>query len=146
VRLFWKAALAGVLVIILYTTFLWLTLPDISDPKEFFASQSTAITDRNGVELYRLFSEEDRTFIPGNTIPVYMKQAAIAIEDERFHERGCLDIRALARVALFLGRAGGGSTITRQLARNALHLQKENRYKRKLKELFLGCQLERQYS
>ena len=132
-------------VSVLYLGFLWFTLPDISDPTSLLASQSTVITDRNGVELYRLFNEEDRTFIPGSSIPLYTKHAAIAIEDRRFYDRSCLDMRAIARAVFKLGRAGGGSTITRQLARNALNLQQENRYQRKIKELVLGCQLESRF-
>lgn len=135
----------SILFVVLYAAFLWLTLPDITDPVKFLASQSTVITDRNGTELYRLFQEEDRTFVPGDAIPKHMKQATIAIEDERYYERGCLDMRAIARVVIYLGQAGGGSTITRQLARNALDLQQDNRVHRKIKELILGCQLESQY-
>lgn len=137
-----RGGIAAVLIGILYFAFLWFTLPDISDPTSLLASQSTVITDRGGIELYRLFNEEDRTFIPGDSIPLHMKQASISIEDERFYTRGCLDMRAIARAVFKLGRAGGGSTITRQLARNALNLQQENRYQRKIKELILGCQLE----
>ncbi|MCA9370531.1 MAG: penicillin-binding protein [Candidatus Peregrinibacteria bacterium] len=137
--------LGGVVFLVLYSLFVWFTLPDITDPRNLLASQSTVITDRNGIELYRLFSEEDRTFIAGERIPLHMKQAAVSIEDERFYERGCLDMRAIARAIVKLGRAGGGSTITRQLARNALDLQKDNRYVRKVKELVLGCQLEGRY-
>lgn len=132
-------------VVLLYAAFLWFTLPDITDPVNFLASQSTVITDRNGTELYRLFREEDRTFVPGDSIPDHMKHAIIAIEDERFYHRGCLDIRAIARVVIFLGQAGGGSTITRQLARNALDLRNDNRVHRKIKEFILGCQLESHY-
>ena len=140
-----KIAVGGCGVVALYSAYLWVTLPDISDPTHLLASQSTVITDRNGIELYRLFNEEDRTFIPGSSIPVHMKHAAISIEDERFYDRGCLDMRAIARAIFLLGRAGGGSTITRQLARNALNLQQENRYQRKIKEFILGCQLEGQF-
>lgn len=141
-----KTVLLGSGLVVLYLTFLWFTLPNISDPRSLLASQSTVITDRDGVELYRLFNEEDRTYIDSNTIPEHMKLAAVAIEDERYFERGCLDVRALARAVLLLGRAGGGSTITRQLARNALDLKRENRYVRKLKEIVLGCQLESKYN
>ncbi len=140
-----KAGAAVAAITVLYGLFLWFTLPDVSDPTNLLASQSTVITDRNGIELYRLFNEEDRTFIPGSSIPDHMKNAAIAIEDERFYDRGCLDVRAIARAIFLLGRAGGGSTITRQLARNALNLQQENRYQRKIKEFILGCQLEGQF-
>ena len=139
----WRSAIGLFAFSILYIAFLWLTLPDINDPVSLLASQSTVITDRTGVELYRLFSEEDRTYVKGDDVPLSMKQAVVSIEDERFYERGCLDIKAIARAVLFWGRAGGGSTITRQLARNALNLLHENRYQRKIKEIILGCQLER---
>ena len=143
---FWKLSTIVLGLCVLYMGYLWLTLPDVSDPASMLAAQSTVITDRDGVELYRLFSEEDRTYISGDQIPQHMKQAVVAIEDERFFERGCLDLRAIGRAVFLLGRAGGGSTITRQLARNALHLQRDNRYNRKVKEIILGCQLEQQMS
>lgn len=129
-----------------YAFFLWWTLPDISDPRSLIAAQSSVIVDRNQTELYRLYDEENRTFIPGDQIPQYMKHAIVAIEDERFYERGCLDIRAIARAFFRFGQAGGASTLTRQLARNALDLKQENLLNRKLKELILGCQLESRYA
>ena len=135
-----------VLMLLFYLLYIWITLPDISDPRSFLASQSTVVLDRNGVELYRFFQEEDRTFVEGDLIPKDLKKAIIAIEDERFYERGCLDVRAIARAVFSMGKAGGASTLTRQLARNALDLKKENIYSRKLKELALGCQMERAYS
>ncbi len=130
---------------VLYALFLFLTLPSISEQTIGQAAQSTVITDRNGVELYRLFGEEDRTYVRGEDIPRSMKDAVVAIEDERFYDRGCLDFRALARAVFHLGKSGGASTITRQLARNALDLTHENVLNRKLKELILGCQLEHTY-
>lgn len=130
----------------LYLLFLWITLPDISDPRSLIASQSSVIVDRNNVELYRLYNEENRTFIPKEEVPEHMQQAIVAIEDERFYERGCLDIQAIARVFFRFGQAGGASTLTRQLARNALDLKQENLLNRKLKEIILGCQLESEYS
>lgn len=133
-------------IITLYLAFLWMTLPDISDARNLIAAQSSVITDRNGTELYRLYSEEDRTFIPKEQIPEHMRQAIVAIEDERFYDRGCLDIVAIARVFFRFGQAGGASTLTRQLARNALDLKRESIINRKMKELILGCQLEAQYS
>jgi membrane peptidoglycan carboxypeptidase len=131
---------------VLYVLFLWISLPDISNQRRLIASQSSMIVDRNGTELYRLFSEEDRIFLDGKDISKYMKDAIVAIEDERFYTRGCLDIQALGRMVFTLGRTGGASTLTRQLARNALDLQSDNIITRKLKELILGCQLERRYS
>lgn len=141
-----KGGSACFVLAVLYIAILWFTLPDVSDPRSLIASQSTVIVDRNGVELYRLFSEQDRTYIPAASIPDDLEKAMVAIEDERFYDRGCLDVRAIARVIFRFGRAGGGSTLTRQLARNALNLKKENIYSRKLKELMLGCQMEHRFS
>lgn len=130
----------------LYLSYLWFTLPDISNPQSLTAAQSSVIVDRKGVELYRLYSDEDRTYIPGDQIPDYMKQAVVAIEDSRFYDRGCIDWRAVGRVIFRFGQAGGASTLTRQLARNALDLKGENILNRKIKEVILGCQLESKYS
>ena len=144
IRLGLKLIGLGIVGGILYAAFLWTTLPDLDDPASLLAAQSTVITDRNGVELYRLFSEEDRTYIPGKWIPDSLKQATIAIEDERFFKRGCIDVRAIGRAVLaniFDFKSQGASTITQQLARNAL-LTREKRFTRKVKELMLACQLE----
>ncbi|MBI3336824.1 transglycosylase domain-containing protein [Candidatus Peregrinibacteria bacterium] len=134
---------------ILYVLFLFMTLPNIDDPRTLIAAQSTTLTDRNGIELYRLFSEQDRTFIPGSEIPVHMKNAIIAIEDERFYHRGCIDIRAITRAVLanvFGGyKSQGASTIPQQLARTAL-LTRQKRITRKVRELMLACQLEQKFS
>lgn len=136
----------GVLLLFLYLAFLWLTLPSLDDPASLLAAQSTTITDRNGTELYRLYGSQDRTYVPGDQISDAVKAAIVATEDKRFYTRGCLDTRAFARLIVRFGQAGGASTLTRQLARNALNLQQENILNRKLKEIILGCQLEGTYS
>ncbi len=131
---------------VLYLAFLWFTLPNLDDPTLFAASQSTAITDRNGVELYRVYGEQDRTVIPGDQIPQSLKNAVIAIEDQRFFQRGCIDWRAPARVLFPLRPPRGAPPHTPPLARNPLNLQRENVVSRKIKELFLGCELEWHFS
>ncbi len=135
-----------ILLGVLYGGYLWFTLPDISDPKNLTAAQSSVILDKNGVELYRLYNAEDRVFVAGELIPKTMKDAIVAIEDRRFYDRGCIDYRAFARALFTLGQGGGASTLTRQLARNALDLKQEHVINRKIKEVILGCQLENRYS
>ncbi|MBI2524066.1 transglycosylase domain-containing protein, partial [Candidatus Peregrinibacteria bacterium] len=83
-----------------YILFLWWSLPDIRDASALLASQSTVIMDRNGTELYRLFQEQDRTFVPRASLPTYVSRAVLAIEDERFFEHGCVDFRAITRAIL----------------------------------------------
>jgi membrane peptidoglycan carboxypeptidase len=129
---------------------LWITLPNIDDPSTMFPSQSTVILDRNGVELYRLFSEQDRTYVAGDLISDSVKKATIAIEDERFFDRGCFDAIGFVRAGLsqffpsFLVRSGG-STLTQQFAKNAL-VGSNRSLVRKVRELMLACELERKYN
>ncbi|MDB4979004.1 MAG: family penicillin-binding protein [Candidatus Peribacteria bacterium] len=138
-----------IVLFIAYLGFLWLGLPNVRDPNTFRADQSTVITDRNGVELYRVFSEQDRTIIPSNQLPVTLKNALISIEDARFYEHGCLDPKAILRAALSqfipgLNRSGG-STLAQQLALNAL-LKRDHSLTRKLREAMLACELEHIYT
>ncbi len=142
------AALFGIGVMTL--VILWFTLPDIDNPATMFPSQSTVILDRNGVELYRLFSEQDRTYVSGEQISPYAKKATIAIEDERFLRRSsCFDVVGFLRAALSQLAPGlfvrsGGSTLTQQFAKNALVGRKRS-VLRKVRELMLACELESRY-
>jgi membrane peptidoglycan carboxypeptidase len=150
-RLGWKRFLlrgAGLafLLGVAYLGVLWLSLPDTSDPSALLASQSTVITDRNDVELYRLYGEEDRTYVSADHIADDMEHAIVAIEDERFFQHGCIEPRSILRAvfARITGRSvtGGASTLTQQLARNAL-LTLDRTVTRKLREMMLACELER---
>lgn len=135
---------------IIFLLILWFTLPNIDDPSTMFPSQSTVILDRNGTELYRLFSEQDRTYVVGADISPYAKAATIAIEDERFLGRStCFDVKGFVRAALsqiapsYFVRSGG-STLTQQFAGNAM-VGRRRSIIRKIRELMLACQLERKY-
>ncbi len=151
----WKMLLLKLLgsvttIIVVSLGLLWFTLPNIDDPTTLFASQSTVILDRNGVELYRLFSEQDRTYIPGSQISNSIKQATISIEDERFFSRGsCFDFIGFTRALLSQALPGamvrsGGSTLTQQFAGNAM-VGRERSLIRKVRELMLACKLEQKY-
>lgn len=134
---------------VLYLAVLWFTLPSIDDPTTLFAAQSTVIVDRNDVELYRLYSEEDRTYVELDQIAEPVKRATIAIEDQRFFERGCFDVIGFTRAALSQILPGvfvrsGGSTLTQQFAGNAV-VGRQRTITRKIRELMLACQLESRY-
>ncbi|MBT3835211.1 hypothetical protein HOF56_03085 [Candidatus Peribacteria bacterium] len=136
--------------IFVWLLFIYLTLPNVDEVGALFAAESTVITDRHGEELYRIHGDEDRTFVPLSYISDFAKQATIAIEDERFYERGCFDPRAFTRAVIrnLIGGFGsqGGSTITQQFAKNAIIGSRKKRVTRKLKEYMLSCKLEDKYS
>src|SRR3990172_5501633 len=109
---------------------------------------STKILDRNGEVLYDIFADQRRTAVPLGDIPVYVRQATIAIEDKNFYQHSGFDpfgmLRGFSRV-FTLGRAQGGSTLTQQLVKNVL-LTPERSIFRKIKEFILAVQIERRYT
>lgn len=112
--------------------------------------ESTKIYDRTGeVLLYEIHGEEKRTIIPFEEIPVQVKQATIAIEDENFYQHSAFDFKSIIRALVVnLGRGRitqGGSTITQQLAKNAF-LTPERTITRKIKELALAFKLEKKFA
>src|SRR5690606_5235012 len=75
--------------------------------------------------------------------------ALIATEDERFYDHSGIDARSLFRAVILLGRDGGGSTITQQLAKNMLDQGSNNfilRVTEKLKEWIIAVKLERNFT
>lgn len=125
-------------------------LPDPSKLKERKVVESTKIYDRTGtVLLYEIHGEEKRTVIPFDQIPPEIKNATIALEDERFYSHGGIDFRGIARAFITdlfsKNLSQGGSTITQQLVKNSL-LGRERTLSRKVKEALLAILLESRYS
>lgn len=110
--------------------------------------QSSIVTDRNGAEIAKLFADQNRTDRKLADIPVGLRQAVIATEDQRFYEHGGVDPLGIAR-ALWVdatqGKSHGGSTITQQYVKNAF-VTPEFSLKRKVKEALLAYRVEKQLS
>ncbi|WP_187143751.1 transglycosylase domain-containing protein [Bacillus tuaregi] len=111
-------------------------------------TQTTVIYDKDGDVATKV--DTNRTEgIDVKDLPEHVPNAVIAIEDRRFMEHNGFDLKGLTRAFfnnLFAGRiTGGGSTITQQLAKNAL-LSPEQTYRRKIEELFLAVEIEKNYS
>lgn len=90
------------------------------------------------------------SFVSLNDMPIYYKNAVIAVEDHRFYEHGAIDIIAIGR-AIFtnikqLEFREGGSTITQQTAKNLYFITEDDVVSRKVAEILLGIDLEKQYS
>ncbi len=97
------------------------TLPaDLKTPP---LSQRSRILDKNGNLLATLFSE-NRVPVRLQEVPVFARQALIAIEDNRFYEHNGIDIKGTVRALARNSRSGsvqqGGSTLTQQYVKNAL--------------------------
>lgn len=108
---------------------------------------STQILDRNGKLIYEIFEEKKRTPVNLESLPKYIPQATIAIEDKNFYNHWGLSASGMAR-ALFkttTGELQGGSTITQQLVKTTL-LTPERTLKRKIREILLTLIVEGLYS
>ncbi len=90
------------------------------------------------------FGEERRSVMAIQEIPSYLKNAVVAIEDERFYEHGGGDYWGVLRATLanLRGRLSqGASTITMQVARN-FFLTNEKSFSRKIYEVLLAWKIE----
>jgi len=131
-----------------YITYSWLTtLPNPRLLSHNSTPVTTKIYDRGGLLLYEIYAEQNRTPVPLEEIPKYLKEATIAIEDKDFYKHLGFSppaiIRALKEIVINK-KIQGGSTITQQLIRSAL-LTPEQTIERKIKEILLAFWAERIY-
>ena len=125
-------------------------LPKIKDLNSSNAGGSIAYYDRTGKTL--LFQDYDafkRIPASGDQISTYMKQATIAIEDKDFYHEGAFNVKGITRAAINNATGGstqGGSTITQQLVKLNEGWTNDHTVSRKVKELILAVELEREYS
>ncbi len=138
--------------VFIFLPFLFLIfIQDLPSPKILSLReepQSTKIYDRNGVLLYEIYANQNRTFVPLSSIPKYVQEATIATEDKDFYKNPGFDIFAIIRAAIADLRGEplqGGSTITQQLIKSTL-LTPELTITRKIKEVILAFWAEHIYT
>ncbi|OGY59486.1 MAG: hypothetical protein A3I31_03130 [Candidatus Colwellbacteria bacterium RIFCSPLOWO2_02_FULL_44_20b] len=145
-------AVIGIMGIVGMGAFAMYVTYNLPDPEQIAnreVVESTKIYDRTGdVLLYEIHGEEKRTIVAFESIPEYVKQATIAIEDDAFYTHPAFDWRSIVRAVIKDITQGqlsqGGSTITQQLAKNAF-LTTEKTLTRKIKELVLAFRIEKYY-
>jgi len=100
-------------------------------------------------EYERLYADENRSWVDLEEIPLHIRQAAIAIEDERFYSHSGVDFKSTLKAAsnyIFKNSTSrGGSTITQQLIKNLTGDSQKN-VGRKIQEMMRAIQLERKLS
>ena len=126
-------------------------LPNLSLLEQYNTGLSTHIYDRNGKLLYELFREQNRTPVKLDTLPSYVYNATVAIEDKDFYRHSGVALTsgilraAKENVSGDNGKLQGGSTITQQLVKSAL-LTPQRTVERKVKEIILALMVERKYT
>ncbi len=134
--------------IICLLAYIWYS-KDLPSPGELLnrdVEQSTKIYDRTGEHLlYEIAGNKKRTLITLDEIPDDLEHAVIAAEDEYFYSHHGISIKGTLRAIIYMGRRGGGSTITQQLVKNAI-LSNEKTFDRKFKEIILSLALEQRFT
>lgn len=121
-------------------------LDELQNPKNKFA---TEIITSDMQLLGRYYRNENRVSVAYTDISPYMIDALIATEDVRFYNHTGVDLKSLMRAVIMLGKAGGGSTLTQQLAKQLWSPHANNIFERALQkpiEWVIATKLERLYS
>ncbi len=131
-----------------YSLVNYLEIPDVKDLSHYSPRSATRLYADDGALFAELFIEK-RVPIPLSEMPEHLRKAFIAIEDVRFYQHFGFDVRGIGRAVyknvLRKGMSEGASTITQQLARN-LFLTPTKSMKRKIEEVILAVNIERNYS
>ena len=125
-------------------------MPDLQQLENPRTNLATQIISSDDVILGKYYFDDNRTPIIFDEIPTHTIQALIATEDERFYEHSGIDWRGTLRAFAFLGKRGGASTISQQLARQIfVGVRSRNLLKtvlQKAQEWVIAIQLEKRYT
>lgn len=127
-------------------------LPQIKDISGDNIGGNITYYDRSGkVVLWQDYNAVKRIPVQGDQISNYMKEATVATEDKDFYKHGAFDTRGILRAAWHDvsgsgGAVQGGSTITQQLVKLNENWTDNRTITRKVKELILAVELEREYT
>jgi len=123
-------------------------LPDPRSLTQYPSKLTTQILDRNGIVLYKIYKDENRTLIRLDSLPKFVKDAFLSAEDKDFYSHKGFSLTGLIRAVyknLFADKLEGGSTITQQLVKNTV-LTPEKTITRKIKEIILAVETEHLFS
>jgi penicillin-binding protein 1A len=147
--LWWGLVLSPVLGIYLMLLAASLSdLPSIEDLENPRSDLATAVLFSDGTQMGQYY-RENRIPVDYARISPHVVNALIATEDERFRSHGGVDLRGTVRAAVFMGKRGGASTLTQQLAKMLFTDRSGNVVKRvfqKFQEWIISARLERMYT
>tara|TARA_R100000935_G_scaffold52231_1_gene79286 strand:+ start:23142 stop:25484 length:2343 start_codon:yes stop_codon:yes gene_type:complete len=154
IKWFWVLFFIGVLsvamVFLLASWGAFGALPEyerLENPQTNLASE---IISSDGETLGKFYLDDNRTDVAYEELPKTLVQALVATEDARYYEHSGIDARGTLRAFVYLGKKGGASTISQQLARLLfVGVRSKNTFEtivQKIKEWVLAIRLERSYT
>ena len=154
-KVFWLLVLAiPVGIIVVFTALSFTDLPSVTELENPKNNEASPVLATDGTVLGRFFVE-NRVMVNFNDLGPHLEAALVSTEDERYYDHSGIDWQSLPRVVIktaILGdqSAGGGSTITQQLAKLLFTEQVSanivERGFQKLKEWIIAVRLERKYT
>ena len=149
----WRIFFGGIgLIILLFLLASWGVfgkLPSFEELENPINNLATEVISIDGKTIGK-YAVENRTPIGYKDLPQNLVDALVSTEDVRFYEHSGIDFRGTARAAIKLGRDGGASTITQQLAKLLFTVDPSQnvieRVIQKMKEWIIATKLERQYT
>ncbi len=129
-------------------------MPDLSELQSPISRYASQIYTADGKLIGTWSRNENRVFVDYDSISPYMFKALVATEDVRFYEHSGIDVRAFGRAVIKRGimgqrEAGGGSTITQQLAKqlySSTARDTKERLMQKPIEWVIAVELEKHYT
>ena len=154
IRWFWIFFLAfilsGITVFISASLGLFGEMPDHTALENPRTNLATEIISSDGKTLGKFYYQDNRTPVAFSDLPKHLVEALIATEDVRYFEHAGIDARGTLRAFVKLGKGGGASTISQQLAKQLFHGEGSRntmgRLTQKIKEWVIATRLERQYT
>jgi penicillin-binding protein 1A len=153
-RWFWIFFLSGALIvplIFLLASFgAFGFMPDHTALENPRTNLATEVISSDGITLGKFYYEDNRTPVGFDELPKHLVEALIATEDIRFFDHAGIDARGTLRALFKLGKGGGASTISQQLAKQLFHGEGSRntlgRITQKIKEWVIATRLEKQYT
>ncbi|MFQ6678561.1 MAG: penicillin-binding protein 1A [Fidelibacterota bacterium] len=140
----------GMILILAYIFYLSVDLPSIEQLENYDPDLVTRIYSADGTLLNELYYEK-RVFVELDQIPMYMRYAVIAKEDQRFYSHWGISLRDVFRAIIIntitMSYSSGFSSLTQQLARNLYdNIGFKKTITRKIKEVITAILIERTYT
>lgn len=145
----WLLLFLGIVSSVLLFVFISFTnLPDTAELENPKFEYATKVFTSDNQELGRYFRKNRDWVFPEDLNP-HLVNALVSTEDERFFNHSGIDYRGVARAVFFLGKRGGASTITQQLAKLLFHKRATSfipRVFQKFKEWIIALRIEKRYT
>ena len=153
-RWFWAlfaiASLCIPFIFVLASIGLFGPMPDHTALENPRTNLATEIFSSDMATLGKFYYEDNRTPVGFNELPKHLVQALIATEDIRYMDHAGVDAKGTIRAVVKLGKDGGASTISQQLAKQLFHGEGSKRtfgrIIQKIKEWVIAIRLEKQYT